>query len=158
MRKLIAEIGSCGGDLPLAIDTAVEALEAGASWVKAQMFQASRLTTKTARTYGRDLTEPATQYEAFNKALTYDQWYEVSEACDGRFFASVFDVEACEDYPYEWIKIASGDITHRELIEAAANVGKRLLVSTGASSRHDLHRALSGVPAVRPLLLACTLT
>ena len=157
MRKLIAEIGSCNGDLPLAIDTAQAALEAGACWVKGQMFQADRLTTRDARTYGRGLNEPATQYEAFDNALTYDQWHEVAEVCDGKFFASVFDLEACRDYPYDWIKVASGDITYRGLIEAAAATGKQLIMSTGAAPWRDIHRALSWIPGVRPTLLACTL-
>ncbi len=158
MRKLIAEIGSCNGDLTLAIDTAQAALEAGASYVKGQMYRADRLTTKNARTYGHGLNEPATQFEAFDHALTYDQWQVVAGVCEGKFFASVFDLEAVEDYPYDHIKIASGDITYRALIEAAAATGKQLIMSTGASSWRDIHRALSWIPGTHPILLACTLS
>ena len=157
-RRLVAEIGSCNGDLSLAIDTAQAALDAGAWLVKGQMFQAATLTTRYARTYGYGLNEPDTQYEAFNNALSYDDWHVVADACDGRFFASVFDLEACRDYPYQWIKVASADITYRALIEAAAASGSELILSTGASSTADIHRALSWIPGYRPTLLACTLT
>ncbi len=156
-RKLIAEIGSCNGDLPLAIDTALAALDAGATWVKGQMYQADTLTTKHARTYGKDLNEPATQWEAFDHALTYDEWHIVAEVCEGQFFASVFDLEGCDGYPYKQIKIASADINHRALIEAAAGTGKQLILSTGAASWRDIHRALSWIPGTHPILLACTL-
>ncbi len=158
MRRVVAEIGSYNGDLPLAIDTALAALDAGAWLVKGQMFQADTLTTKTARTYGKGLNEPATQYEAFDNALSYDEWHKVAEVCDGRFFASVFDLEACQGYPYEWIKIASADITYRTLIEAASETGKQLIMSTGAASWRDIHRALSWIPRTHPTLLACTLS
>jgi len=158
-RRVIAEIGSCGGDLALAIDTAEAAVEAGAWMVKGQMYEADRLVTRTAPTYGKSsIREPATQHTAFRKALTYDEWGAVAAAVPGQFFASVFDIEACHDYPYQWIKIASADITYRALIEAAAATGRKLIVSTGGASRADIHRALTWINGVHPTLLACTLS
>lgn len=157
MRNIVAEIGSCGGDLNLAIDTAQAAVEAGATWVKGQMYQADRLVTKTAAGYGQGIAEPATQHEAFRDALTYDEWGEVAAAVPGRFFASVFDLEACQDYPFEWIKIASGDITYRTLVEAAAQTGARLILSTGATTVDELNQTLGWIPDIRPTLLICTL-
>ena len=159
MRRLVAEIGSCNGDLVLAIDTAQAALAAGASWVKGQMYQADRLVTRTAKGYGKpSIVEAATQHDAFSKALSYDQWHTVSGACDGRFFASVFDLEACEDYPYDVIKIASGDLTYQALIEAAAATGKKMVMSTGAATLGEIHRARRWVANTNPTMLACTLS
>lgn len=159
MRRLVTEIGSCNGDLQLAMDTAEAALGAGAWMVKGQMFQVDRLVTKTARGYSKpSITEAATQYEAFSKALSCDQWHTVSTVCKGRFFASVFDLEACRDYPYDWIKTASGDITYRALVEAAADTGKRLIMSTGAASMWEINRARGWIPGIDPVMLACTLS
>lgn len=158
-RRLVAEIGSCNGDLSLAIDTAEAALEAGAHWVKGQLFQADRLVTKSAGGYGKSsIVEKPTQHEAFANALTYDQWHTVSTVCRGRFFASVFDLEACVDYPYEIVKLASGDITYRALVEAAAATGKKMVMSTGAATLGEIHRARGWIPAANPTMLACTLS
>lgn len=157
-RRVVAEIGSCQGDLSLAIDTAQAAIEAGAWLVKGQFYNADRLVTKTAPGYGKgSIVEPATQYEAFTDAFDYDEWGKVADAVDGKFFASVFDLEACQDYPYEWIKIASADITYRGLIEAAAATGAYLILSTGAATREEVNRALGWVEA-DPTLLVCTLS
>jgi len=158
-RRLIAEIGSCNGDLALAIDTAEAAIEAGAWQVKGQMFHADRLVTKDAAGYGhQSIVEKPTQHEAFANALTYDQWHTVSTVCDGKFFASVFDLEACKDYPYEYIKIASGDITYKGLVVAASQTGKRMIVSTGAATMSEIHRLRSWIPGVPVTLLVCTLS
>ena len=159
VRQVIAEIGSCDGDLGLAIDTAQAAIEAGAWMVKGQMYRADRLVTKTAPTYGHpSIVEKGTQYEAFERALSYSEWEQVASAVpDGRFFASVFDTEACRDYPYPVIKIASADITYRDLVEAAAATDAYMIVSTGAANRPDIRRMLSWLPGTRPLLMACTL-
>ena len=159
MRRLIAEIGSCNGDLSLAIDTAEAALEAGAWQVKGQMFHADRLVTRDAAGYGhQSIVEAPTQHEAFSNALTYDQWHTVSVVCDGKFFASVFDLEACTNYPYDYVKIASGDITYRGLVVAASQTGKRMIVSTGAATMSEIHRMRSWIPGVPVTLLVCTLS
>ena len=159
VRQVIAEIGSCDGDLGLAIDTAQAAIEAGAWMVKGQMYRADRLVTKTAPTYGHpSIVEKGTQYEAFERALSYSEWEQVAAAVNGQFFASVFDLEACRDYPYSVIKIASADITYRALIEAAAATDAYLVVSTGAANRSEISRMLSWLPGTRPMLMACTLS
>ncbi|GAG03819.1 unnamed protein product, partial [marine sediment metagenome] len=160
-RRLVAEIGSCNGDLSLAMDTAEAALDAGASWVKGQMFTADRLVTKDAVGYGKkSITEVATQHAAFTRALTYDQWHTVSVVCKGRFFASVFDLEACVEYPYDYpfIKIASADITYRALIEAAAGTGRKVIMSTGAATLGEINRARKWIATSNPVMLACTLS
>lgn len=158
-RRVIAEIGSCGGDLQLAIDTAQAAIEAGAWLVKGQMFRADTLTTRTAEPYGQGILEPATQYEAFTNALSYEEWGKVAETVGfSKFAASVFDLEACKDYPFEWIKTASADINYRALLEAAAATEANLIVSTGAANAEEIAEAWGWVDwAWPPVLLACTL-
>ncbi len=157
-RRVVAEIGSCNGDLQLAVDTAQAAIEAGAWLVKGQAYTADMLVTRTAPGYGRDsITEPATQYEAFEEALTADEWAKVADKVNGRFFLSVFDHSWLQDYPYEYIKIASADITYRGLIEAAIATGAKVVMSTGASMEEEINRTLEWCHPVRPTLLVCTL-
>lgn len=156
-RLVIAEIGSCNGDLQLAIDTAHAAIDAGAWLVKGQMFTADTLTTRDAAPYGKGIKEPATQHEAFEKALTLDEWMQVADAVDGRFFASVFHPSFMTDYPYRWVKVASADITYRDLIEAAANSTCKLMISTGGATQLEVERAVKWAGRV-DALLACTLS
>ena len=177
--ELVLEIGPANGDLEYAFDVCAAAKESGADWVKAQIYDRDLLTTKTARTYAHDGVHTAeTQYEDFEKQLTYDEWEKVKVRCDEigiGFFASVFDVGAvhfCESLEVERYKIASGDITYKQLIETVAATGKFVIMSTGASTEQECMRAWSwatqALPIQRgdgwemkspaPMLLACSLS
>lgn len=157
-RKVIAEIGSCNGDLSLAIETAQAAVEAGAWKVKGQMFRAETLVTRTAPTYGRGLDEPDTQWEAFEKSLTFGEWVTVADAVGwDRFFASVFDPRVVDGYPFDHIKIASADITYRGLIEAVAANAAHPILSTGGAHVEEINTALGWFAPRTPTLLICTL-
>lgn len=156
-RLVIAEIGSCNGDLPLAIDTAQAAIAAGAWMVKGQMFTADTLTTRDAVPYGKGIKEPATQYEAFTNSLTPDEWGEVAASVDGRFFASIFHPTYVDGYPFDWIKIASADIVYHDLVVAAAESGANLMLSTGGATQSEIDRALKWAGHCESLLV-CTLS
>ena len=157
-RRVVAEIGSCGGDFALAIDTAQAAIDAGAWRVKGQGYTADTLTTKGAPSYGYDsITEPKTQYEAFGNALSADEWWKVADAVQDRFFLSVFDESWCMDYPYTFIKIASADITYKGLIQVAAATGAHVIMSTGAATVAEINTALGWIPDTQPTLMVCTL-
>ena len=54
---------------------------------------------------------------------------------DGRLFRVPLDAPALEAIDTPVYKIASGDITHRRLIEAVAATGRPVLLATGASTR-----------------------
>ncbi len=146
--ELVLEIGPANGDLEYAYDVCAAAKESGADWVKAQIYDRDLLTTKTARTYAHDGVHTAeTQYEDFEKQLSYDEWEKVKVRCDELgvgFFASVFDVGAvhfCESLGVERYKIASGDITYKQLIQAMAATGKPIVMSTGAATDEEIRRA-----------------
>ncbi len=162
MRKLIAEIGSANGDLPFALETVERMAVAGAEYVKGQLYTADMLVTRDAATYGTDLDEPATQYEAFSKTLSYDEWGIVKERCDKlgvTFFGSVFDLEAVQagvDQDWSAFKIASGDITNKPLLEAVAYAGRHVFLSTGAATESEILRAVKLFTTVT--VMACTLT
>jgi N-acetylneuraminate synthase len=162
--ELVAEIGPADGDLAYALEVCTAAKEAGFDWVKAQFYDRDRLTTRTAETYAQPgIKVPTTQYEDFAKQLNYGQWATVAEHCATigiGFFASVFDIEAvkfCEFFGVKRYKIASGDITYRQLIEAASDTGEEVIVSTGAATEAEIARTAKWVKS--PLtLLACTLS
>ncbi len=177
--ELVLEIGPANGDLQYAFDVCAAAKESGADWVKGQIYDRDLLTTKTARTYAHDGVHTAeTQWEDFEKQLTYDEWEKVKVYCDEigvGFFASVFDLGAvhfCESLGVERYKIASGDITYKQLIDRVAATGKLIVMSTGASTEQECMRAWSWatqalstqrgdgwvMKSPAPILLACSLS
>ncbi len=177
--ELVLEIGPANGDLEYAFDVCAAAKESGADWVKGQIYDRDLLTTKTARTYAHDGVHTAeTQYEDFEKQLSYDEWEKVKFLCDDigiGFFASVFDlgaVDFCESIGVERYKIASGDITYQQLIEKVTATGKPVIMSTGASTEEECMRAwlwaTQALPVQKgdgyelkspaPMFLACSLS
>lgn len=163
MRRLIAEIGSANGDIQYAMDACDAFHEAGAWAVKGQLYTADTLVTRDAAPYGKGLSEPATQHEAFTNALTYDEWGIVAEYCDTsgiRFFGSVFDsaaVDAGVTQNWPAYKIASADITYRALLEAVAATGVHTFLSTGAASGNEILQA-TDLFSQDLTVMACTLS
>jgi sialic acid synthase SpsE len=167
--KIVVEAGNCRGD----IDWALEAVEAAADseavfGFKGQIYSRERLTTKDARTYGKALREPRTQWDNFEPQLTYNDWADVAELCEIKgleFFASVFDLQAidfCEARNVNLYKIASADITHQPLIQHIAATGKPIILSTGGATLPEIQRAMEWIAAVDPNLdvlpMMCTLS
>ena len=163
MRRLVAEIGGCNGDLQYALDAVDAFADAGVWAIKGQLYRADTLVTKDAKPYGTNLQEPATQYEAFSHVLGYDEWGEVKRRCDELgvvFFGSVFDrraVDTALDQGWEYIKIASADITHRALLEIVAQSLWQVFLSTGAATESEITRAADLFYPDMLHILACTL-
>jgi len=166
--ELVAEIGPANGNVQYAMDAVKAAHSSGFDYVKAQLYDRDRLVVPTAKTYAQPgVSVPDTQYEDFARQLTYDEWHHVQTyAADVGvgFFFSVFDAEAvgfCEAVGVTRYKIASGDITHKPLIQLVAGTGKEMIMSTGASTADEVWRALRWVFEVnqypRLQLLACSL-
>lgn len=167
--RVIAEAGvNHHNSVEHAIQMVQEAAAAGAWAVKFQLYKADSLTIRDSPKYWSDSSDQATQYEAFASSdrVDYDEYEAVSEACRNlgiAFFATPFDpraVETLERLRAPIYKIASGDITHRPLIEQVAATGKPVLLSTGASTPEEIGDAIewSGLGPDRLVLLACTLT
>lgn len=164
--EIVLEVGPANGDLQYALDIAHAAKESGADWIKGQIFNRDRLVTKTAATYAQEgIAVADTQYEDFKAQLSYDEWAAVKQECDRigiGFFASCFDMEAiafCHALGVERFKIASGDITYKQLIERAAASGRMLVMSTGASTYEEVQRAKTWATRghTNLILLACSL-
>ena len=161
--RLVLEVGAVN-DHDWHQQAIAAARQVGAWGYKVQMYRADTLTTRTAVPYGH-VREPATQHDAFSGAPDYGFWADIKDECtDMTFFTSVFDfaaVDACLRMGIGTIKIASADITHRLLIEAAAESSTHLILSTGASTLAEIERAVDWVLGVhyapRLTLLACHL-
>ncbi|MDP2712949.1 MAG: N-acetylneuraminate synthase family protein [Solirubrobacteraceae bacterium] len=167
--RVIAEAGANhNNSVERAIEMARAAAAAGAWAIKFQLYKADAISVPDSPKYWDDPFGTATQHEAFQVSdrLSYDAYGEIAAACRElgiAFFATPFDLDAVaalEAIDTPVYKIASGDITHRRLIEAVAATGRPVLLATGASTREEIHQAVdwSGLGPDRLCLLACTLT
>lgn len=158
---LIAEIGPAEGDLAWALEAVREASRAGVFAVKAQFYEADTLAAPGAPCYWKG--GEGEQRDHFRRQLTADEWAVVREACERAgvvFMASVFDRKALalsEALGCPYIKIASGDITNRPLLEAVALTGKPVFLSCGASYEHEIRRAIWWLDPCPVLPMACSL-
>ncbi len=97
--------------------------------------------------------------------LTADEHVRLKEHAESRgllFFSSPFSVEAVElleEIGNPCYKIASGEVTNPPLLEAVAETGKPVLLSTGMAGLEDVERALGTLRdggAGELLVLQCT--
>lgn len=163
---VVAEAGQChNGSVATALKMVEAASQAGAFGVKFQLLQPDTIARPGAEKYWTDTLGTADQREAFTKAglIDYGAWREVKDACDAfgvEFLATPFDlpaVEALANLGVRWFKIASGDITYRQLFREVDDTGCQVMVSTGACDLHEIDRALGWLAPERVTLLACTL-
>jgi sialic acid synthase SpsE len=166
---VIAEAGANhNNSVERAIEMAERAALAGAWAIKFQLYKADSISVRDSPKYWADEIGTETQFEAFRRSdqLDYVDYRPVAEACRDLgiiFFATPFDfaaVDVLEELQVPLYKIASGDITHRPLLEAVAGTGKPLLLSTGASTEDEIRRAVewTGLGPDKLVLLVCTLT
>lgn len=166
--QVIAEFGqSHCGDLHTAIRQANVAVDAGCAYAKWQMFAPERIASRHARRYwDASLGGSDSQLQTFtyNGMLDPIGWRALAEHCAGiglGFLVTPFDLEAIdllEDIGVSAYKIASGDVTYKQLLKRVAETGKRVFLSTGASHFGEVERALEWLYPCAVTLLACTLS
>lgn len=145
---IVGEVGSnYDGDLAKAL-AYVRALKgAGADAVKFQTIRKDRLVSPRILEDGRVCDNPVFQKLA-NLDIPEPWHHTLKETADREgieFFSTPFYLEAIpllESVHVRTYKVASGDITFWPLLEAIARTGKRVILSTGASTLRDVERAL----------------
>jgi len=130
-----------------------QAMHSGMDAVKFQTYKAETIASKYSPSYW-DTTEESTtsQYELFKKfdSFGFTEYKELSEYCEKKgieFFSTAFDFSSA-DYLNELMniyKISSSDITNLPFIEYQAKKGKPILLSTGASTLDEIHRAVDTI-------------
>lgn len=147
---VIAEIGvNHDGSLAKALALIELAAKAGADAVKFQYFEAQRLMSNASRlaAYQKEggETDPVAMLDRL--ALSSDQLGRCVECAHENgvhAIVSVFSVELVErasTLGWDAYKSASPDVIHRPLLEAMAQTGTPLIVSTGASEAAEVERA-----------------
>src|SRR5205814_1549575 len=146
---VIAEAGlNHGGNKERALALVRAAKWAGADAVKFQTFRADRLASTQPATLAHKKDQPNLQ-ELFKKLeLPFDAFralFKEAKRLDIDFLSTPFDEESADfldELGVSAFKIASGDITHRPLIEHVSKKGKPVLLSTGMSSGEEIEKAI----------------
>jgi len=156
---VIAEAGvNHNGDLALALRLCDAARAAGADAVKFQSFRAEDLVVPGAPTaqYQARETGQQDQFALLQQLeLSLDQHRAIQAHCKNigiEFFSTPFSVEALDmlvGLGVARIKLSSGELTHRALVERAAAAKLPLLVSTGMATMDEIREALQWIGAAR---------
>lgn len=165
---VLAELGqSCGSDVGAYVEAVHAFADAGAWGVKVQMIDPERLAAPGAAPYWQTTRYAETQAQSFALAgvVPHDGWGRVREACavaGVAFVATPFDLGALDplaDLDPDAVKIASGDITFRQLVEGVGQRFAQVILSTGASDDREVRSALRWLEWCNEwvLPLACSL-
>ncbi len=129
---------------------------AGADAVKFQMFRAADLVTAqaTPATYQRRGSGSSSQREMLARLeLAPEAFERIKRRCDEQeifFLATPFglkEVARVQALGAVAIKIASTDLSHSQLVDAAMSTGLPLILSTGAATEEEIHAAVERVGA-----------
>lgn len=156
---VIAEAGvNHNGSLDLALELVDAACKAGADAVKFQTFRASDVVTPDAATadYQRTNTGETNQFDMIRKLeLDEGEHRQIAEHAERRgieFFSTPFSEEAVAmlvRLGVRRIKLPSGEVTNKPLLECAAATGLPLLLSSGMATLEELQRAIEWIAAAR---------
>lgn len=161
---IIAEIGvNHDGSLDRALQLVDAAAEAGADAVKTQFFVTDLLMSRASSlaAYQREAGEADPLSMLRRLELPADSLSLVSERARQRGLHSIVTVfsvalvDEAERMGVDAYKTASPDLVHRPLLEALAQTGKPLIVSTGAATIDEVIRARNWLGGARTLFLHC---
>jgi N,N'-diacetyllegionaminate synthase len=159
---IIAEVGSNHfGDIGLAKESVAAAKEAGADVVKFQLYRAEELVDDKMPVLKYITQTHDTQRERF-KSLQFDQKIftelaDLAEAAGLHYLVTPFYPDAVEflNPMVPAFKVASGDMTNKQLIDVCVATGKPVIVSTGLSSLGEVDWMVDQVPEEQLHILHC---
>lgn len=161
MTYIIAEVGgNHDGSVDSAIRHVKAAKAAGVDAVKFQIYQADKLVTPTVAAF-KQAKGYQYQIDRFKDLeLSESQWLDIIGVCRDEqidFLATCFDLDILKKYePHmKHLKIASGDLTYKDLVEAAGKYMKPVLLSTGMASFEEIQMASRWVPTHLLTVLHC---
>lgn len=148
---LVAEIAQAhDGSLGMAHAFVDAAADAGADAIKFQTHIAAAESTRQEQFRVKFSQQDETRYEYWKRVeFTPAQWRELAEHARSRklaFLSSPFSLQAVEllsEIGVPAWKVASGEITTRELLEPMARSGRPLMVSTGMSPWAEIEQTVA---------------
>jgi N,N'-diacetyllegionaminate synthase len=157
MKKvlIIAEAGvNHNGNLENAIKLIDAAVEAGVDYVKFQTFKSENLVSKSAKKADYQIQNTGnstdSQYEMLKKLeLSHEQHELLIDYCrqkSVKFFSTAFDLDSLEylsKIGLDLVKIPSGEITNLPYLRKAAQLFKKVILSTGMCTMDDIEAAMN---------------
>jgi len=153
-------------DMTLAKKMIEKAADAGADAIKFQTYTAEKLVTRSAIAFWGD--EKISQLEYYKRLDRFgrEEYEELFHHASGNGiipFSSPFDEENAEmlaELGMPLFKIASCDIPNLDLLKQIADLGRPVILSTGASTGREIDRAIETISEYNDqlILLACTLS
>jgi N,N'-diacetyllegionaminate synthase len=151
--KIIAEVGvNHNGSLNLAKKLIKISKNAGAHFVKFQMFDTESHILKSAQMTNyqkKNLSSKISQFKMAKKyELSFKDFSKLNKFCKKNkihFLASVFDVYSFHNYlkfNCNYIKIPSGEITNFELLNEISKFKFTVFLSTGMSNINEINNAI----------------
>ena len=163
---VIAEAGvNHNGEIALALQLCDAAKKAGADAVKFQTFRAEDLVVRGAPTAEYQVRQTGDQDQFLmleRLELSEAQHQQIKTYCDAigiEFFSTPFSVNAVDmlvKLGVKRLKLSSGELTHRALVEHAAASQLPLLMSTGMGTMEEVAEALAWVKSARGHLRGIT--
>lgn len=149
---IIAEIGSNWVALEDCLNSIAQAKQAGADAVKFQLFDHHALFGT-----GDGHKDAATPMMGALPIEWIPKLEHKAHACGIDFLCSAFSPELLSAVnPYVSMhKVASAELTHVRVLERLRDFGKPVILSTGASGKQDIARALSVLDGLPVTLLYC---
>ena len=151
---VISEAGvNHNGDINKAFMLVDAAVNAGVDYVKFQTFKSEKLVSKTAKKADYQVENTGdsseSQLQMLKKLELSDQQHEqLINYCKEKgvqFFSTAFDLESLQylkDIGLELVKVPSGEITNLPYLRLAAQLFKKVILSTGMSTMEDIEAAL----------------
>jgi len=151
---IIAEAGvNHNGSMDTALRMIDAAADAGADAIKFQTFKAEELVSSSARKADYQILNTAngdeSQLAMLQKLeLTYSEYEQLITRCQARnikFFSTAFDLDSLEflcEVGLPVVKIPSGEITNLPYLRKAAELFRRVYLSTGMSTVKEIGEAL----------------
>lgn len=161
MTYIIAEVGgNHDGNVQEAINLVVEAAHSGADAVKFQIYDADKLVTKKLPAFTQATGYKYQRNRFKDLEFKEEEWLEIVRICrevNVDFMATCFDIETLDKYQeyMDMIKIASGDLTYKKLIERASSYQKPIILSTGMASFEEIQMVSKWVHPGQLTLLHC---
>ena len=153
---IVFEAGATHTGYESAINLTEQAKEAGADAIKFQMVDPDRLYADktTPITYkvhgGEEVTEPV--YDILKRrVLSISGWWELKKRCNElglAFFCTATqmdEVDLLKKYHCDSIKISSGDVNQKWLIQHAAKTGLCIQLDTGNSTLGEIETAVDWI-------------
>lgn len=156
---IVAELSANhGGDLNIAKESLCAIKECGADAVKLQTYTADDLTidckSEIFKVKGASLWEGKYLYELYREACMPLEWnaelFAYAQKIELSCFSAPFSlkgVELLKSLGNPIYKIASFEVVDLELVEAVAECGKPVILSSGIATNDELNRAINLIKA-----------